>query len=97
MSKILLIRHSEPVLDPASPPSKWQLSDRGKQRAEALGAYLDKSDIDALYCSGEIKAIQTAEIAGAAAPISPVVIPDLREHNREKIAIIGSSEKHRAV
>ena len=96
MTKLLLIRHFEPILDPDNPPSKWEFSDRGRQRAQALGAYLLENGTTALYSSQETKAFQTAKHAGTVAGLSTVAIQDFREHDREKIAIIGSDREHRA-
>ena len=62
MSKLLLVKHSEPLVNLEMQPSKWELSDRGKLRAGLLADYLAGREIDALYSSSEVKAIQTAEI-----------------------------------
>lgn len=92
MPKLLLIKHSEPVVDLESPPSKWVLSDRGKQRAGLLAAYLADRGIDVLYSSSEVKTVQTAEIVGVATGLPVNVVHDLREHERENTPIVGDEE-----
>lgn len=78
MSNLLLVKHSEPVVDFGITPANWVLSDRGEQRAGLLAAYLADRGINALYSSSEVKAVQTAEIVGAATGLSINVVPDLR-------------------
>lgn len=92
MSNLLLIKHSEPVVDFGITPANWVLSDRGEQRAGLLAAYLADRGINALYSSSEVKAVQTAEIVGAATGLSINVVPDLREHRRENASVIDSSK-----
>ena len=96
MSNLLLIKHSEPVVDPEIPPSQWKLSDRGVQRAGLLAEYLADRGINALYSSGESKAVQTAEIVGDSTGLSINVVHDLREHDRGNTTIIGA-EKWRSL
>lgn len=96
MSKLLLIRHSEPVVDPEIPPTQWKLSDRGVQRAGLLAEYLADRGINALYSSGESKAVQTAEIVGTSTGLPVDVVHDLREHDRGNTTIIGA-EKWRSL
>ncbi|MCZ6539814.1 MAG: phosphoglycerate mutase family protein [Chloroflexi bacterium] len=92
MPKLLLIKHSEPVVDPELPPSKWKLSDRGIQRADLLAAYLADRSIDMLYSSSEAKAMRTAEIIGATTGLPIIVLHDLREHDRENTPVVGAEQ-----
>ncbi|MDA1280100.1 MAG: histidine phosphatase family protein [Chloroflexi bacterium] len=91
MNKILLTRHAEPAWNENATPSQWELTDAGRQRAAELGDYLAERNIAAVYASTEIKAIQTAEIAGGASGKKPVIVHDLREHERENTVIVGSA------
>lgn len=92
MSNLLLIKHSEPVVDLELPPSKWMLSDRGIRRAGLLAAYLADREINALYSSSEAKTLQTAEIVGSSTRLSINVVHDLREHERENTPIVGAEK-----
>ena len=96
MSNLLLIKHSEPAVDLELPPSKWQLSGRGKQRAGLLGDYLADLGVSALYSSSEAKAVETADIIGAAIGLPVDVVHDLREHDRASTPVIDA-EKWRSL
>ena len=93
MTNLILIRHSEPVLDAAKPPSRWELSDRGRRRAELLGEYLATRSVGQIYSSDEQKAQQTANIAASTCGAPVVVEHDLREHEREDTQIIGAEAR----
>ena len=92
MSKLLLIKHSAPVVVLGVPPSQWVLSDRGKHRAGLLATYLGGRKIRALYSSSEVKTTQTAEIVGASVGLQVNVVHDLREHERENTPIVGAEK-----
>ena len=53
------------------------LSSAGIREAEALGQYLEKSDIDCVYASPLLRARQTVEAALRSLPAVPVVYDDL--------------------
>ncbi len=53
------------------------LSSAGIREAEALGQYLEKSDIDCVYASPLLRARQTVESALRSLPAVPVVYDDL--------------------
>ncbi len=90
MPKLILIKHSEPVVGLELPPSKWGLSDRGRQRANSLAEYLADRAIGGLFSSSEVKAVQTAEIVGKATGLSLNVMHDLREHERDNTPIVDA-------
>ena len=84
MTKLLLIRHSIPAWGPNDPPSKWVLTEEGRERSKLLGEYLNQRRVGRIFASDEVKAIETAEIAARVAGISEVVTDhDLREHDRD--------------
>jgi len=86
MTKLLLVRHSEPAWGSHAPPSKWVLTERGRERSKLLGEYFKQRRVGRIFISDEVKAIQTAEIAAEIAGISEsnlVVDHDLREHDRD--------------
>lgn len=98
MTKLLLVRHSEPAWGPENPPSRWELTERGKKRSHALGDYLVERRVGAVFASLELKAAQTAEIAAEVTSFSNVVlVHDLREHEREETPIIGEAERRALV
>lgn len=80
------------MVDLEIPPSKWELSDRGKLRAGLLADYLAGREIDALYSSSEVKTVQTAEIVSTTTGLPVNVDHDLREHSRDNNAIDGAEK-----
>jgi broad specificity phosphatase PhoE len=98
MTKLLLVRHSEPAWGPENPPSKWQLTERGRERSKLLGEYLKRRGVGEIFASSEIKAIETAEIAAQIAGVSTVTSDaGLREHDRDTTRKILSSADRRSL
>jgi len=98
MTNLLLVRHSELAWGPENPPSKRELTERDRKRSRLLGDYLIERNVGAVFASLELKAAQTAEIAAEVAGLSNIVlVPDLREHEREQSPIIGEAERRALV
>ena len=84
MTNLLLIRHSMPAWGPHAPPSKWKLTEEGRERSKDLGEYLKGRDVARIFASTEVKTVETAEIAAKVAGVPNVVQDhDLREHDRD--------------
>src|SRR4051794_38807245 len=83
---LLLIRHAAPEIDPARPAAAWSLSEAGRGAARALGTQLS---VDAVVCSPEPKALQTA----AAFDVPLTVDARLREHDRATIPHFATREE----
>jgi len=84
-SRLILVKHSAPTIEPERDAREWQLSAVGRERcgplAESLRAYLPAK----LFCSDEVKANQTAQILGEILRLSPHTMPDLHEHDRRGV------------
>lgn len=85
MDRLILIRHSNPEIQPTISADQWHLSDEGKERAMALGPFLTQFEITRLYSSSEPKAVETADILGAYLERHLVVFEDLHEHRRVNV------------
>lgn len=84
MTNLLLIRHSMPAWGSHAPPSKWILTEEGRERSKDLGEYLKKRQVGRIFASTEVKAVETAEIAAKVAGVPNVIQDrDLREHDRD--------------
>jgi len=80
MSRILLVRHAMPALDPETEPAEWDLAPEGVAAARLLGPLLPADAV--LVSSDEPKALSTL---AAAAPGRPVIAePGLREVERPR-------------
>jgi broad specificity phosphatase PhoE len=82
MRKLILIRHSLPVISSEQPASQWQLSEEGRRRCERLAELLAPHRPGAIVTSTEPKAIETGQIVGKQLGIPVQAAPDLHEHER---------------
>lgn len=63
--RLILVKHGQPDIDPATPPSTWPLSEPGRKAAVELAAKLDHLDPVAVVSSTELKAVETARAMAA--------------------------------
>ncbi|MBP38723.1 MAG: hypothetical protein CL726_05345 [Chloroflexi bacterium] len=74
--------HKETIADPTftppwgshDPPSKWILTEEGRERSKRLGEYFRERHTTRIITSSEVKVIETAKIAARVAGISEVVV-----------------------
>lgn len=82
MRHIYLIRHGQPDFPNGIPlcigSTDLPISEEGKHRARALGAYFAQTPLTAVYCSTLIRSEQTAK-ALCAENFKPIQLEDLRE------------------
>src|SRR5262245_22154788 len=79
---LILIRHCETDTNAAmryGGQANVPLNERGRAQAQATGARLARGGAAALYTSDLARALQTAEIIGAALGLTPQPLPELRE------------------
>lgn len=87
MTRLILVRHSLPAIDPAIPAPDWRLSDEGRHRAEVLAQRLTGHDPGRTVSSPEPKALETARIIHAHSAHRSeqvTIVPDLREQERRR-------------
>lgn len=82
MRKLILVRHSLPVISSKKPANQWQLSEEGRRRCERLAELLAPHHPRAIVTSTEPKAIETGQIVGRRLSIRVETAPDLHEHER---------------
>lgn len=91
-TRIYLIRHAESVANEGSyfaGQSDAQLSERGRQQAEALAKAFARVPLDALYASDLSRAVDTAEAIKRGRKLTLAIEPWLRE--RDMGVLTGSS------
>jgi broad specificity phosphatase PhoE len=81
MTRIYLIRHASPRVEPGVPASQWHLSPQGIEEAHLLAEIARTWQIAALYCSVEPKAQTTAAIIADAVGL-PVHVAEGFEEQR---------------
>ena len=82
MRKLILVRHSLPVITGEQPASRWQLSEEGRRRCERLAGLLAAHHPSAIVTSMEPKAIETGQVAGERLGIPVEAASNLHEHER---------------
>ncbi|TCT22377.1 broad specificity phosphatase PhoE [Melghiribacillus thermohalophilus] len=88
MGKLLLIKHSNPILDSEKPSNQWVLSEEGKQRALLLANQLENYQFSQIFSSVEPKARETADIVANNLGKKVLEKENLHEHRRESNRII---------
>jgi len=85
------------LVDPARPAPEWELSDEGRSDAAALATSEVWRAVSGVATSPEPKALETARPIAAAAGVSPVAEPDLREVERDRMPVVGPKAYAQAV
>ncbi|MGV8995979.1 MAG: histidine phosphatase family protein [Parvibaculaceae bacterium] len=89
---IYFITHPEVVVDPALPVPQWHLSDKGVARMTQFAASDVMRGVTAIWSSGETKAIEAAEILGAAHRLDISVVQALHENDRIATGFLPPAE-----
>jgi broad specificity phosphatase PhoE len=97
MRYLILIRHSQPVIEPEVTGREWHLSDEGSARCRLLAEQISGYQPSAIVCSTEPKAAETAALLSAQLGISYSTNHDLREHERDNVPYLGQEEWERAI
>ena len=96
MTRLLLVRHGLPELDPARPAPDWMLSDEGRSRCAPLAAAVARHAPEHVYSSPEPKALETARLV-APSGIGVTVREDLREHDGRAVPWLERDELERMI
>lgn len=81
MPRLILVKHSLPLIEAERPRNEWRLSDEGRARAARLAERLRAYDVEGIVSSPEPKALETAQIVGASLALGVETIDALREHD----------------
>jgi broad specificity phosphatase PhoE len=81
-SKLILIKHSLPTIDPKQPAAAWQLSSEGVERCHQLAKYLTDFLPATLVSSHEPKARATAHQIAERLALTPATVYGLEEQHR---------------
>jgi broad specificity phosphatase PhoE len=92
MNQLILIKHASPQVDPAAPPERWHLSDRGRASCAALAEAIGPHEPSIIISSTEVKAIETAELLASALNLQSTTAPGLEEHDRSNVPHLRSAE-----
>lgn len=97
MSKLVLVKHSLPTIDPGVPARDWRLSPAGVARCRSLADRLHEFRPPAIVSSTEPKAVETATLVAERLGIPVTVVDGLHEHDRRAAKLLGDAEFAQAV
>jgi broad specificity phosphatase PhoE len=95
--RLILIRHSAPVLDPEVPAREWHLSQEGQLRCSTLAEYLAPYGLDVVVTSVETKAIETGQILARRLGIPCMTAEGLHEHDRSNETGLDRAQFYEAI
>lgn len=97
MTRLILVRHAEPAIDPEVPAAQWPLSAQGRAQALALAAHPALADARAVYASTEPKARGTAAPLAARLGVPLRAAPGLGEQQRPVLPWTGPADRQRLI
>ena len=92
MSRLILVKHAKPLIDPARPAHEWVLTDEGRAQAARLAEALRAYAVGAVVTSTEPKAQQTGQIVADALGCSCCDASDLHEHDRSNVPVMPTRD-----
>ena len=84
--RLILVKHAQPVLDPAVPSREWRLTREGEEQSQRLAGRLRTFLPFTLVSSPEPKATRTAEIVAGTLGITSAVV-DLLSDDAKRLAL----------
>ena len=93
MNNLILVRHSEPEIEPDKPASAWRLSERGRTRAKQLAEELRGLTPASVWSSKEPKAMETAQILADSLKIPVQTADGLEEHHRRNVPYFPTQDE----
>src|SRR5882724_5356260 len=90
--KLILIKHSAPLIDPRKPPEQWRLSEKGRMLCAPLADAIAQHRPSIIVSSEEPKARETAELVAAKLNVAHENAPDLHEHDRSNVPHMRTGE-----
>ena len=92
MSKLILIKHAAPQVEPDVPSHDWNLSDQGRAAAAVLAERLRPHAPEVIVTSDEPKAIETGDIVGQMLGLTSSVADDVHEHDRSNVPLMRTPD-----
>ncbi len=94
MPSLILIRHSAPDIDPATPSCEWRLTPGGRELSRSLARRIGGFEPATIVTSVEPKARETGKIIADELGIPLQVREGLQENDRYGLAVVGE-ERYR--
>ncbi len=90
MARLIFVTHPQVTVDPATPITRWSLSETGRQQAEVLSRDPRLARMTTLWSSAERKAQETAAIIASGLPV--LTEADLGENDRSSTGYLPHAE-----
>jgi broad specificity phosphatase PhoE len=90
--KLILIKHSAPLIDPRRPPETWRLSEKGRALCAPLADAIAPHQPSIIISSEEPKARETGELVATKLSVPHETAPGLHEHDRSNVPHMRSGE-----
>ncbi len=87
------MKHAAPQIVAGVPPAFWRLSADGKAACQTLAARLAPHQPTLLFCSHELKAIETAALTARHLGARVQLAADLHEHDRTNAPYYATKEE----
>ena len=86
---LILVKHSVPEIEENRPANTWKLSAEGQVRVQRLAEELKSYEPEAIVCSHEPKAQETAAILASQLQLDLQTVPNLHEHDRSTMPFLS--------
>jgi broad specificity phosphatase PhoE len=90
--RLILVKHSQPEIDPSVAAPHWHLSDEGRRRAVCLAGWLRPYAPERIVSSLEPKAQETAQIVAAQLGLPFGTQEGLHEHARHSVPYLSKEQ-----
>lgn len=94
-SRVVLVKHALPVLDPSRPAREWRLGEEGRSQSRLLAERLRQFSPIRLIASPEPKAQETAQIVAEQLDTPLEIVDGLQELDRRALPIMSRREHER--
>jgi broad specificity phosphatase PhoE len=90
---LIFVKHAAPQVVAGVPPALWHLGADGKHACRALAARLAPHQPAVLFCSHELKAIETAALTAQHLGARVQLVANLHEHDRANAPYYATKEE----
>ena len=90
--RLVLVRHGKPEVQTDSQPSRWPLSELGRDATASLADKLRTFKFNKISSSPELKASGTAEVLAKELALEVEIDKDLAEHARHSTTFLPQAE-----
>jgi broad specificity phosphatase PhoE len=95
MTKLILVKHSQPRISSEICSSRWVLSEEGRRRCDWLADELTSQGVSRLYTSLEPKALETAALVAVRTGLVLEPRPNVHENDRTGFGFQAAGELRR--